>query len=180
MISLPYTGSWFTKRTCRRASGKQHMCGAVWDVENFNRLCFCMSHENFKDQKSEANKQGFEIKLNLTSHIQPTPKTTRILNKVFCAPGPNLVILAWTVNDSLRGQYNKCCKFYLGSLFWPWSSRSITSKTNRNLNQGLLHIWSKFCNPSFNEWWVIAGTSSWLPPTDRRGQRQHPKAKTGL
>ena len=40
------------------------MCGAMWDVEQFNRLCFFMSHKYFKDAKSDANKQDFEIKLN--------------------------------------------------------------------------------------------------------------------
>ena len=33
------------------------------------------------------------------------------------------------------------------------------------LNQGLLHLWSKFGDPSLNGWWIIARTSSWLTDT---------------
>ena len=50
----------------------------------------------------------------------------------------------------------------------PWN--------NRDLNQGLLHLWSKFGDPSLNGWWVIAPTSTWLVHTqtdtqaDRRRQ----------
>ena len=59
---------------------------------------------------------------------------------------------------------------------------------NRDLNQGLLHLWSTFGDPSLNGWWVIARTSyrGWRTHTgtnthtDRRRQRQYPKAKTGL
>ena len=40
----------------------------------------------------------------------------------------------------------------------PWS-RSITPQNNTDLNQGLLHLWSKFGDPSLNGWWVIARTS---------------------
>ena len=54
------------------------------------------------------------------------------------------------------------------------------------LNQGLLHIWSNFVNPSLSGWFVIGRTSSWLTHTrththtHRRRQRQHPEAKTVL
>ena len=81
---------------------------------------------------------------------------------------------------------SKWGNFWLWSLIWPWRSRSITPQNNRDLNQGLLHLWSKFGDPSLNGWRVIARTSKWLPHTrtdghtDRRRQRQYPKAKTGL
>ena len=35
---------------------------------------------------------------------QSTPKTTRILTKVFSTSGPNLVALAWTGDELSRGQ----------------------------------------------------------------------------
>ena len=57
---------------------------------------------------------------------------------------------------------SKWGKFLLWSLIWPWKSRSITPQNNRDLNQGLLHLWSKFGDPSWNRWWVIVRTSSWL------------------
>ena len=60
---------------------------------------------------------------------------------------------------------SKWGKFWLLSWIWPWSSRSIVQKNNRDLNQGLLHLWSKFGDSSLNGWWVIARTSWWL--TDR-------------
>ena len=56
-------------------------------------------------------------------------------------------------------------KFLLLSSIWPWSSRSIVPKNYSDLNQGLLHLWSKFSDSSLSGWWVIARTSWWL--TDR-------------
>ena len=53
-------------------------------------------------------------------------------------------------------------KLWLLSSIWPWSSRSTGPKNNRDLNQCLLHIWSKFGDSSLNGWWVIARTSWWL------------------
>ena len=32
-------------------------------------------------------------------------------------------------------------------------------KKNRDLNQGILHLLSKFSDPSFNRWWVMVQTS---------------------
>ena len=43
-----------------------------------------------------------------------------------------------------------------------WRSRSINPQNNRDLNQGILHLWSKFGDPGLNRWWVIMWTSSWL------------------
>ena len=50
----------------------------------------------------------------------------------------------------------------------------------------IFHFWPKFGDSSLNKWWVIAQTCSLLPhtwtdtQTDRRTQRQYPKAITGL
>ena len=46
--------------------------------------------------------------------------------------------------------------------FCPWRSSSIAPQNNRDLNQGLLHLWSKFGYPSLNGSQVIARTSKWL------------------
>ena len=53
---------------------------------------------------------------------------------------------------------------------WLWSVHSKLECTLRQGkgNQGLLHLWSKFGDPSLNRSRVIAR------------QRQYPKAKTGL
>ena len=47
--------------------------------------------------------------------------------------------------------------------FWLWCS--INPQNNRALNQCLLHLWSKFGDPSLKCWWIIARTSSWLSDT---------------
>ena len=64
-------------------------------------------------------------------------------------------------------------KIWLSSSIWPWRSRSIIPKNDRDLNQGLLHRWSKFGDSSLNEWWVIVRTSPWLihTCTDTRTHR---------
>ena len=54
---------------------------------------------NISKTQSDANKQDFENKLNLTCQAQSTPKTTGILTKVFSTSGPNLVALAWTGDE---------------------------------------------------------------------------------
>ena len=58
----------------------------------------------FQRRKSDANKQDFHNKLNLTCQAQSTPKTIGILTKVFSTSGPNLVALAWTGDQLSRGQ----------------------------------------------------------------------------
>ena len=70
---------------------------------------------------------------------------------------------------------SKWGKFWLLSSIWPWSSRSIAPGNNRDLNQGLLHLWSKFGDSSLNSWLVIARTSWWL--TDRH-THTHTQATT--
>ena len=65
---------------------------------------FMQVSQIFQRCKSDANKQNFENKLNLTCQAQPTPKTIRILTKVFYTSGPNLVVLAQTGNELSHGQ----------------------------------------------------------------------------
>ena len=73
----------------------------------WNRLCFIrflQVSQIFQRRKSDANKQDFENKLNLTCQAQSTPKTVGILTKVFCTSGPNFVVLAWTGDELSLGQ----------------------------------------------------------------------------
>ena len=65
---------------------------------------FLQVSQIFQRRKSDANKQDFENKFDLTCHDQSTPKTTGILTKVFSTSGPNLVALAWTGDELSRGQ----------------------------------------------------------------------------
>ena len=83
----------------------------------------------FQRRKSDANKQDFEIKLNLTFRARSTLTIIGILTKVFCTFGPNLVILAWIGDELLLGQAQH---FDFEVKFDP--------QNNRDLNQGLLHI----------------------------------------
>ena len=43
---------------------------------------------------------------------------------------------------------SKWGRFWLSSYIWHWRSRSISPQNNRDLNQGLLHFWSQFGDPS--------------------------------
>ena len=62
---------------------------------------------------------------------------------------------------------SKWGKIWPSSQIWPWRSRSIISKNNKDPNQDVLHLWSKVGDPSLNERWVIVRTSSWLIHTHR-------------
>ena len=109
----------------------------------------------FQRRKSDANKQDFENKLNLTCHVQSTPKTTGILTNLFSTSGRNLVTLAWTADELSRGQtQNGALKLNL-----TLKVKFNHPKNNRDLNQGLLHLCTKFGDPSLNRWWVIARTN---------------------
>ena len=65
---------------------------------------FMQVSQIFQRRKSDAYKQDFENKLNLTCHAQSTPKTVGILTKVFCTSGPNFMVLTWTGDELLLGQ----------------------------------------------------------------------------
>ena len=103
----------------------------------------------------------------------------------FCSKFGNCNFNWWWVMACTSSKWGK---FWFWSSIWPWRSRSIIPQSYRALNQGLLHLWSKFGDPSLNSWWVIARTNSWLTDTQThrhtythtRGQRQYPKAKTGF
>ena len=73
-------------------------CGRV------HQTLFLHVPQLFQRRKSDANKQDFEIKFNLTYRAWSIPKMTGILTKVFCTFGPNLVILAWTGDELWHGQ----------------------------------------------------------------------------
>ena len=125
---------------------------------------FLQVSQIFQRCKSDANKQDFENKLNLTCHAQSTPKTTGILTKVFSTSGPNLVALAWTGDELLRGQAQNGVDFYFEVKFdlegqGQSPPPKKKTKNNRDLNQGLLHLWYKFGDPSLNGWWVITRTN---------------------
>ena len=81
------------------------------------------------------------------------------------------MILAWTGDELRCGQAQNGVNLDL-SYIWPWRSRSTAPQNNKDLNQGLLHLWAKFGDPSLNGWWVIVRTSSWLMHRQTHTQTQ--------
>ena len=57
------------------------------------------------------------------------------------------LVVIWWLYISSSGETRK---FDILSEIWPWRSRSIVTQYNRDLNQDILHLWSKFCDPSLN------------------------------
>ena len=118
---------------------------------------FLQVSQIFQRRKSDANKQDFENKLNLTCHAQSTPKKTGILTKVFSTSDPNFVALTWTGDELSRGQAQNGVNFDFEVKFDLEGQGQSPPQNNSDLNQGLLH--SKFGDPSLNGWWVIARTN---------------------
>ena len=143
-----------------------------------------VSLKNANDVHKSSTWCGLEIKNWIEDQFQSSPKLVGIWTVLRC------IFVPWRLWLKLVVSYGmdklKLGKFLLWRSIWPWMSQSIVPQNNRDLNQGLLHIWPKFGDPSLNGWWVIARTSTWLPHTrtdghtDRRRQRQYPMAKTGL
>ena len=128
----------------------------------WNRLCFIrflQVSQIFQRCRSDANKQDFENKLNFTCHAQSTPKITGILAKVFSTSGLNLVALAWMGDELSCGQAQNGVNFDFEVKFYLKGQSQSPPKNNRDLNQGLLHLWSTFGDPSLKGWWVIARTN---------------------
>ena len=91
----------------------EHIC--VQPFRMWNRLRFhpfLQVSQIFQRRKSDANKQDFENKFNLTCQAQSPPKTIGILIKVFFTSGPNLVALAWTGDELSQGQAQNGVIFY--------------------------------------------------------------------
>ena len=85
----------------------------------------------------------------------------------FCSKFRNCNFNWWWVMACTSSKWGK---FWIWSSIWPWRSRSIIPQNNKALNRGLLHLWSKFGDPSLNGWWVIARTNSWLTDTHTHTQ----------
>ena len=108
----------------------------------------------------------FQVKFDLEGQGQLPPKTIGILTNVLCASGPNLVNLAWTGEELLCGQAQNGLNFDFEVIFDLEDQGKSPPQNNRDLS----HLWSKFGDPSFNGWWVIARRSTWLPHTQTDGR----------
>ena len=132
---------------------------------------------------SAARCRLLEAKLDNEDQHYSIPKSTGNLTKMFCIFCPHVAgynfnwlwFIAW--NNWKRGKF-----WYLSSI-WPWRSMSFAVQNN---NQIVLHLGSKFGDPTLNRWWVISRTIKGLThthghtQTDRRSQRQYLEDKTGL
>ena len=108
----------------------------------------------------------------MTYQARSTPKIIGILTKVYCTSGLNLVILAWTGDVLSHVQVQNGVNFDFKVKFDLEGQGQSPPKNNKDLNQGLLQLWSKFGDPSLNGWCVIAWTSKWLPHT-RTDEQTH-------
>ena len=113
-----------TKDTTRLFHGPRHdPVGErlrVQPCRMWNRLRFhpfLQVSQIFQGCKSDANKQDFENKLNLTCQAQSTPKTKGVLTKVFSTSGPNSVVLAWKDDELSPGQAQNGVNFYFEGKF---------------------------------------------------------------
>ena len=57
------------------------------------------------------------------------------------------VVVIWWFCISSSGETRKLD--FLNQI-WPWMSRTIATQNNRDLNQAIIHLCSKFDDPSLN------------------------------
>ena len=120
---------------------------------------------------------GFEIKNWIEDQFQSSPKLVRIWTVLRCISVPNLEIVTSIGGESWHGQAQNGVNFDL-EFNLTLKVKFNHPQNNRDLNQGLLHLWSKFGDPSLNGWWVIARTSKCLPHTQTDG-RTHRQTDAG-
>ena len=179
-----------TKDTTRLIHGSwhdrvgQHICEQPFRMLNRPRFHpFLQVSQIFRRRKSDANKQEFENKFNLTCQAQSTPNTTGMLINVFCTSGPNLVVLAWTGDELSHRQAQNGVNFYFEGAFDLEGKGQLPHKT--------IGILTKVFYTCVSNLMILAWTDLELSPeqasdwhTDwqkhRRKQRKYPKAKTGL
>ena len=69
------------------------------------------------------------------------------LTNVFCTSGPNLVVLAWKGDELSHRQAQNGVNFEFEVIF-DFEDQSRSPQNNKDLKQGLLHLWSEFGDPS--------------------------------
>ena len=127
-------------------------------------------------------KKSFRIRNEGEVQGQSSPELTGILTVLKCICCPNLEILTRIGGELWFGQAQNGVNFEFGVKFDLEGQGHLPPQNNRELNQGVLLLWTKFGDPSLNRWRVIVRTSKWLihTHTHRHRQRQYPEAKTGL
>ena len=140
-------------------------------------------------QKNSANKfgrkTGFKIENEIEDQDQSIPKLIGILTQVFCTFGPNLVVLAWIGDElSCRQAQNGVTFDFEVKFYFESQSQShpktigILTKVFYTYGPNLVILaWTddELSRGQAGGWRTRMDTQ-----TDRRRQRQYPKAKTGL
>ena len=141
----------------------------------------------FQSRKSNAKKQDFDTKLNLTYRARSTPKIIGILTNVFCTFGPNLVMLTWTGDELSCWQTQNGVNFYFEVKFNLEGQGQWAPKTIGNLTKVLYTYGHNLEILAWTGYELLRGqASAYLThrrtdtQTDRRRQGQYPKVKNGL
>ena len=114
---------------------------------------------------------GFEIENGIEDQFQSSPKLVGIWTVLRCIFVPNLEIVTSIGGELWHAQAQHGVNFDFdrdlqGQIELSRSNWTpIIPQNNRPLNQGLLHLWSKFGDPSLNGWRIITRTNSWLTDT---------------
>ena len=124
----------------------------------------------------------FKVKFDLEGQGQLFPKTIRILTKVFCTSGPNLMVLASTGDELSHRQAQNAVNFDFEVKFDHEGHGQSPPKIIGTLNK-IFYTYGP--NLVIIVWMVIVRTNLVTDGrtdgrTDRRWQRQYPAAKTGL
>ena len=158
----------------------EHICAQPFRMLNRLRFHpFLQVSQIFQRHKSDANKQDFENKFNLTCQAQSTPKTIGISIKVFFTSGPNMVVLAWTGDELSHGQAQNGVNFDFEGKFDLEGKGQSPLKTIGILTKVFYTCVLNLVILAWTGLELSCGQASdWH--TDWQTQATTPKAKTGL
>ena len=136
-------------------------------------------------KKNSANKfgrkTGFKIENEIEDQDQSIPKLIGILTQVFCTFSPNLVVLAWTGDELSCRQAQNGVTFDFEVKFDLESQGQPHPKTIGILTKVFYTYGPNLVILAWTDDELSRGQAGgWRTRTDRRRQRQYPKAKTGL
>ena len=119
----------------------------------------------------------FQVKFDLEGQGQLPSKTTKVLTKLFCTSGPNLVILAWMGNELWCGQAQNGVNSDFQVKFDLEGQGQLPPKTIETLTKVFCIFGPNLVKFGLNGSRVIAWTSKWL--THRLTHRlTHPRTQT--
>ena len=139
-----------------------------WDIKQ--------RHKQIRDAKFGKNINRFEIKSESEDQGQSNPKSTgtRTVLRCIFGPNPNLEILTSIGGDLSREQANNLQMGWIWTFMFNLTLKIKVDRATKNsgLNQVVLHLCSKFGDPSLNGYRVISQTSKWLTHRLTRTQTQ--------